>query len=173
MLLVDFFYGRSWTYRVSSWARRPYFHYRLPLIVTCTSCSKCVHRQHIRCTISAVHHDVPALIFPIYDGCKNKYLLTYLKLVGTCHYKHFKISTHHITPTLKKLHQLASNQTKNRLHLLTYQTLTNQQPTYLYNSLSFPSLSVLTGHCGQKGFLCHWSMTLEFTPSWYPKLTLI
>ena len=52
----------------------------------------------------------------------------------------------HITPTLKKLHK-ASNQTKNRITnsgLLTYKTLKNQQPTYLYNSLSFPSHSVST-----------------------------
>ena len=68
--------------------------------------------------------------------------------------------------------------------LLTYKTLTNQQPTYLYNSLSFPShfcfykifwftrsfhsiCSIITW---QKGFLCHRSTSLEFTPSWYPKL---
>ena len=31
-----------------------------------------------------------------------------------------------------------------KLCLLTYKTLTNQQPTYLYNSLSFPSHSVST-----------------------------
>ena len=40
----------------------------------------------------------------------------------------------HITPTLKKLHWLNSYQTKNRLQnicLLTYKTLTNQQPTYI------------------------------------------
>ena len=31
-----------------------------------------------------------------------------------------------------------------KICLLTYKTLTNQQPTYLYNSLSFPSHSVST-----------------------------
>ena len=51
----------------------------------------------------------------------------------------------HITPTLKKLHQLASYQTKNRLqNLSSHIQNTNQQPTYLYNSLSFPSHSVST-----------------------------
>ena len=89
----------------------------------------------------------------------------------------------HITPTLKKLHWLPIKQRIDyKLCLLTYKTLTNQQPTYLYNSLSFPS------HClykifwftrsfhsicqiitRQKGFLCHRSTTLEFTTSWYPK----
>ena len=58
-------------------------------------------------------------------------------------YKYFKISTHH-TNTQKTT--LASYQTKNRLQNLSshIQTLTNQQPIYLYNSLSFPSHSVST-----------------------------
>ena len=152
----------------------------------------------------------------------------------------------HITPILKKLHWLPIKQRIDyKLCLLTYKTLTNQQPTYLYNSLSFPSHTVSSGvarapqaprprggprgwrgpqgptrgppgkrsrrnplargpnklfaggpenrryatdcfykifwfTCSfhsicpiitwQKGFLCHWSTTLEFTPSWYPKL---
>ena len=51
----------------------------------------------------------------------------------------------HITPTLKKLHWLPIKQRIDyKLCLLTYKTLTNQQPTYLYNSLSFPSHSVST-----------------------------
>ena len=51
----------------------------------------------------------------------------------------------HITPTLKKLHWLPIKQRiEYKLCLLTYKTLTNQQPTYLYNSLSFPSHSVST-----------------------------
>ena len=46
----------------------------------------------------------------------------------------------HITPTLKKLHWLPIKQRIDyKLCLLAYKTLTNQQPTYLYNSLSFPS----------------------------------
>ena len=46
----------------------------------------------------------------------------------------------HITPTLKKLHWLPIKQRIDyKTCLLTYKTLTNQQPTYLYNSLSFPS----------------------------------
>ena len=46
----------------------------------------------------------------------------------------------HITPTLKKLHWLPIKQRiiDYKLCLLTYKTLTIQ-PTYLYNSLSFPS----------------------------------
>ena len=86
----------------------------------------------------------------------------------------------HITPILKKLHWLPIKQRIDyKLCLLTYKTLTNQQPTYLYNSLSFPSHSVSTRSSEftcpfhsicpiitwQKGFLCHWSTTLEFTPS--------
>ena len=52
---------------------------------------------------------------------------------------------HHITPILKKLHWLPIKQRIDyKLCLLTYKTLTNQQPTYLYNSLSFPSHSVST-----------------------------
>ena len=52
---------------------------------------------------------------------------------------------HHITPTLKKLHWLPIKQRIDyKTCLLTYKTLTNQQPTYLYNSLSFPSHSVST-----------------------------
>ena len=51
----------------------------------------------------------------------------------------------HITPTLKKLHWLPIRQRINyKICLLTYKTLTNKQPTYLYNSLSFPSHSVST-----------------------------
>ena len=51
----------------------------------------------------------------------------------------------HITPTLKKLHWLPIKQRiEYKTCLLTYKTLTNQQPTYLYNSLSFPSHSVST-----------------------------
>ena len=51
----------------------------------------------------------------------------------------------HITPTLKKLHWLPIRQRIDyKICLLTYKTLTNKQPTYLYNSLSFPSHSVST-----------------------------
>ena len=51
----------------------------------------------------------------------------------------------HITPTLKTLHWLPIKQRIDyKTCLLTYKTLTNQQPTYLYNSLSFPSHSVST-----------------------------
>ena len=51
----------------------------------------------------------------------------------------------HITPTLKKLHWLPIKQRIDyKTCLLTYKTLTNQQPTFLYNSLSFPSHSVST-----------------------------
>ena len=49
------------------------------------------------------------------------------------------------TPTLKKLHWLPIKQRIDyKTCLLTYKTLTNQQPTYLYNSLSFLSHSVST-----------------------------
>ena len=51
----------------------------------------------------------------------------------------------HITPTLKKLLWLPIKQRIDyKTCLLTYKTLSNQQPTYLYNSLSFPSHSVST-----------------------------
>ena len=52
----------------------------------------------------------------------------------------------HITPVLKKLHWLPIKQRIDyKLCLLTYKTLQIQQPpTYLYNSLSFPSHSLST-----------------------------
>ena len=51
----------------------------------------------------------------------------------------------HITPILKKLHWLPIKQHIDyKLCLLTYKTLQIQQPTYLYNSLSFPSHSLST-----------------------------
>ena len=72
-----------------------------------------------------------------------------------------------------------------KLCILTYKTLTNQQPTYLYNSLSFPSHSVFTrssdslvlsipyvrSSLGKRAFsvIGPSSMTLEFTTSRYPK----
>ena len=50
-----------------------------------------------------------------------------------------------ITPILKKLHWLLIKQCIDcKLCLLTYKTLQIQQPTYLYNSLSFPSHSLST-----------------------------
>ena len=51
----------------------------------------------------------------------------------------------HITPILKKLHWLPIKQRIDyKLCLLTYKTLQIQQPTYLCNSLSFPSHSLST-----------------------------
>ena len=51
----------------------------------------------------------------------------------------------HITPILKKLHWLPIKQHIDyKLCLFTYKTLQIQQPTYLYNSLSFPSHSLST-----------------------------
>ena len=51
----------------------------------------------------------------------------------------------HITPILEKLHWLPIKQRIDyKLCLLTYKTLQIQQPTYLYNSLSFPSHSLST-----------------------------
>ena len=51
----------------------------------------------------------------------------------------------HITPILKKLQWLPIEQRIDyKLCLLTYKTLQIQQPTYLYNSLSFPSHSLST-----------------------------
>ena len=51
----------------------------------------------------------------------------------------------HISPILKKIHWLPIKQRIDyKLCLLTYKTLQIQQPTYLYNSLSFPSHSLST-----------------------------
>ena len=50
----------------------------------------------------------------------------------------------HNTPILKKLQWLPIKQRIYKLCLLTYKTLQIQQPTYLYNSLSFPSHSLST-----------------------------
>ena len=64
----------------------------------------------------------------------------------------------HITPTLKKLHWLPIKQRIDyKLCLLTYKTLTKQQPTYLYNSLSFPSHSVSTRSSDSLVFPFHMS----------------
>ena len=59
----------------------------------------------------------------------------------------------HITPILKKLHWLPIKQRIDyKLCLLTYKTLQIQQPTYLYNSLSFPSHSLSTRSSDFIGF---------------------
>ena len=59
-------------------------------------------------------------------------------ITNTSKYQHF-------TPILKQLHWLPIEQRiEYKLCLLTYKTLTNQQPTYLYNCLSFPSQSAST-----------------------------
>ena len=51
----------------------------------------------------------------------------------------------HITPILKKLHWLPIKQRIDyKLCLLTYETFQIKQPTYLFNSLSFPSHSLST-----------------------------
>ena len=51
----------------------------------------------------------------------------------------------HIAPTLTKIHWLPIKQRIDyKLCLFVYKTLTNQQPTYIHNSLSFPSHSVST-----------------------------
>ena len=65
------------------------------------------------------------------------------RIHGTCHYKHFKLSIHHTNT--QKLHWLPIKQRIDyKLCLLTYKTLTNQQPSYLYYILSFPSHSIPT-----------------------------
>ena len=67
------------------------------------------------------------------------YTLASHKLISI-NFNAFKIHWHvskyqHITPILKKLHWLPIKQRIDyKLCLLTYKTLTNQQPTYLYNS---------------------------------------
>ena len=112
------------------------------------------------------------------DSIRLKFLI--IIIIGTRHYKHFNISTHHTNT--KKLHWLPIKQRIDyKLCLLTYKTLTNQQPTYLYNSISVTLcfytifwftrsfLSIFQIITWQKGFLCHWSTTLEFSTSGYPK----
>ena len=67
---------------------------------------------------------------------KSQQTSTHSKFIGTCHYKYFKISTHHTI--FQKLHWLPIKQRIDyKTCLLTYKTLTNQQPTNLHNSLSF------------------------------------
>ena len=81
------------------------------------------------------------------DYCNSLYSgisQTHSTFIVTCHYKHFEISTDH-TNTQKKLHWLPIKQRIDyKICFLTYITLTNQQPSYLHNSLSFPSHSVST-----------------------------
>ena len=60
---------------------------------------------------------------------KSQQTLTHSKLIGTRHYKHFKISTHH---TNTKKTTLASNQTKNRLQTLSSHIQnTHKSTTYI------------------------------------------
>ena len=105
----------------------------------------------------------------------------------------FKIHWHMSLQTLQNIntsHQHSKNYSgflsKNQLQicLLTYKPLTNQQPTYLYNSLSFPSHSVSTrssdslvlsipyvrSSLGCKKAFSVINPRLEFTPPWCPKL---
>ena len=65
------------------------------------------------------------------------------KYSGSCRYKYTKIWTHY---TNTQQITLASNQTTNWLQtcLLTFKPLQIQQPTYLYNSFSFPFHSLST-----------------------------
>ena len=75
---------------------------------------------------------------------KSQQTSTHSKFIGTCHHKHFKISTYH-TNTQKTT--LASYQTKNWLQNLSPHIQNTYKSTtyiYLYNSLSFPSHSVST-----------------------------
>ena len=92
----------------------------------------------------------------------------------------------HITPTLKKLHWLPIKQRIDyKICLLTYKTLTNQQPIYLYNSLSFPSHSVFArssdslvlsipyvrSSLGKRAFsVIGPRLWNSLPPPWYPKL---
>ena len=67
-----------------------------------------------------------------YLTSKSEQILKHSKPIGKCHYKPFKIS--HITPLLKTLHWLPIKQRIDyKICLLTYKTLANEQPTYLYN----------------------------------------
>ena len=92
----------------------------------------------------------------------------------------------HITPILKNYIGFQSNKLKQRIDyklcLLTYKTLQIQQPTYLYNSLSFPSHSLSTRSSdssilsipyvrtslGKRALFCHCSETLELPPTRHP-----
>ena len=104
------------------------------------------------------------------------------KFIGTCHYKRFKIPTHH---TNTQQTTLASNQTKNRLQtLFSHIQNTNKSTTYIFtivfhfrHILFLPGLLIylffpfhMSEHHLTNGFLCHRSTTVEFTPSWYQKL---
>ena len=83
---------------------------------------------------------------------------------------------------------LASNQTKNPLQILSsnIQNTTNQQPIHIFTivfiSVTFCFYKIFWFTCSFllsdhqlaiKDFLYHWSTTLEFTPSRYPKLVFI
>ena len=148
--------------------------------------------------VVAAHNSVPALqihLAPANLTTAIHYTLASHKQIST-NFNAFKIHWHVSLQTLQNIKTthytntqkttLSSSQTKNRLQTLSSHIkkhLTNQQPTYLYNSLSFPShcfYKIFWFTCSfhsicriitwQKGFLCHRSTTLEFTPSRYPKL---
>ena len=110
------------------------------------SVSKSCH-FHIR-DIRRIRHLLPlsaatalanSLVSSKLDYCNSLYsgisqsnlnkLQTHSKLIGTRHYKHFKISTHH---TNTKKTTLASNQTKNRLQTLSSHIQnTHKSTTYI------------------------------------------
>ena len=94
----------------------------------------------------------------------------------------------HITPTLKKQHWLPIKQRIDYKLLSSNVQNTNKSTTYIsftivflsFISVTFCFYTIFWLTCSfhsicpiitwQKGFLCHRSTTLEFTPSWYPKL---
>ena len=94
-------------------------------------------------------------LFPANLTIAIHFTLASHKQIST-NFKAFKIHWHvslQILQNINTSHQHSKNYTglipiKQRIDyktcLLTYKTLTNQQPTYLYNSLSFPSHSVST-----------------------------
>ena len=101
---------------------------------------------------------------------KSQQTSTLSKFIGTCQYKYFKISTNHTNT--QKLHWLPIKQRIDyKTCLLTYKTLTNQQPTYLYKSfipVTFCFYTIFWFACSfhsicpiitwQKGFLCLWGV---------------
>ena len=121
----------------------------------------------------------------LYNGISQANLNKIQRIQNTL--AHVVINTskfEHITPILKKLHWLPIKQRIDyKLCLLTYKTLQIQQPTYLYNSFSFPSHSLSTRssdssvlfcpshmseHLWVKGPFLSLLKTLELPPAWHP-----
>ena len=74
----------------------------------------------------------------------------------------------HITPTLKNYTGFQSNKELNTNSVFAHTKHLQINSLHIF-TIVFYFHSICQIITWQKGVLCHWSTTLEFTPSWYPK----